>query len=128
MQTVRSARRAGMLSRSAMEAARTVSMLSLRHVRMIRTAISPRLAMSTRRTATRLTRLADAQHGLAIFGERAVAEQYLGYRATHPGAHRIHQFHHLDDGNDRLLIDLRPYFHERRGPGLRGTIERAEQW
>src|ERR1700722_6809949 len=123
MQTVRSARRAGMLSRSAMEAARTVSMLSLRQVRMIRTAISPRLAMSTRRMTNGSARLAHTQKRLAVFSERPISNQYLGHRATDTGTHRVHQLHHFDDGDNRLLHDLRPHLHERRRTGLRRSVE-----
>lgn len=48
MQTTRSANLAGRLLRSADEAATTVSMLAFWHASMILSAISPRLAISTR--------------------------------------------------------------------------------
>src|ERR1700686_5706209 len=104
MHTVRSASRAGRLSRSAAEAARTVSMCSSRHVRMIRTAISPRLAISTRRMGTRSARPAHAHKCLAIFRECPVGDQNLSYGTAHSGTHGVHKLHDLDDGNDRLLL------------------------
>ena len=76
MQTVRSASRAGSESRSASEAASTVSIPRLRQVRMIRTAISPRLAMRMRRMATVSLR-AYAQQRLAVFDQRAVRREDL---------------------------------------------------
>ena len=52
MQIVRLASRAGRLSRSASETARTVSIPNAWHARIIRTAISPRLAIKTREIVT----------------------------------------------------------------------------
>src|SRR4051812_40970908 len=127
MQIVRSASFAGMLSRSAVEAARTVSMLSLRQVRMMRTAISPRLAIRMRRSANWLTCFAHAQECFAVLGERAVGDQYFAHRAANAGTHRIHQLHDFDDGHDCSLFHLRPDFHERRRAWLGSTIERAQQ-
>src|SRR4051794_21986449 len=99
MHTVRSASFAGTLSRSAAEAASTVSMLSFLHVRMIRTAISPRFAMSTRRNAKGLACLAHAQECFAVFGERAIGDKDFRHRAADAGAHRVHELHDLDDGD-----------------------------
>ncbi len=69
-------------SRSASEAASTVSMPSRRQVRMMRAAISPRLAIRMRRMAHASARLADAHQRLAVFDERAVLRQDLDYRAA----------------------------------------------
>src|ERR1700744_3890263 len=112
MQTVRSARRAGRLSRSAAEAARTVSIWSLRHVRMMRTAISPRLAMTIRRMGTRLACLAHTQERLAVFREGTVGDQDFGYGTADTGTYRVHQFHYFDDGDDRVDFHVSADFDE----------------
>src|ERR1700761_6537358 len=122
MQTVRSASFAGMLSRSASEAARTVSILSFRQVRMIRTAISPRLAMRMRPRAKRLTRFAHAQQCLAVLGECAVGDENFSHRAADAGTYRIHQLHDLDDGHNSFLLNLRPDFHVRRCAWLGSSV------
>ena len=126
MHTVRSARRAGNASRSASDAASTVSMPRLRQVRMMRTAISPRLAIRMRRILMPGPR-ADPQQHLPVFHQRAVARQDLGDRAAHAGAHRVHELHHLDDADDGVLLHDRAHLDKGRGPGLGRAIERAQQ-
>src|SRR5580658_8632058 len=101
MHTVRSASRAGTLSRSAAEVARIVSMSRVRHVRIIRAAISPRFAMNSRRIAKRSARSAHAHKRLTVLRELPVGEQNLGYGTADAGTHGVHQLHHFDDGDDR---------------------------
>src|SRR6185295_9566376 len=117
------------------EAASTVSMLSFLHVRMIRTAISPRFAMSTRRSAPaarrlrasakRLTCLAHAQERFAVFGERAIGDENFGHGAADAGAHCIHEFHDFDDGDDCVFFYLLADLNERRRAWLGRAIEGA---
>ena len=95
---------------------------------MIRAAISPRFAIrhAADGQMASLT-CARARVACAVFGERSVGDQDFGHRAAHAGAHRVHQLHHFDDGDDRFLFDLSPDLHERRRAGLWGAIERAQQ-
>src|SRR5690348_12824195 len=107
MQTTRSASFAGTLSRSAAEVASTVSIPSLRQVRMMRAAISPRLAIRIRRIAIAQPSLADAQQGLAVLDEGSVSGKDLGDLTANAGPYRVHQLHDFDDGDDRVLLDRR---------------------
>src|SRR4051794_33823111 len=106
MQTARSASRAASPSRSAVEVTTTVSMPSARQARMIRTAISPRLATSTRRTGVRagdgavtglvIVRTDPEQH-LVVLDHLGVAGADLDDLARRRCDDRVHQLHDLDD-------------------------------
>src|SRR5687768_7073457 len=71
MQTARSASRTASESRSASEYTWTVSMPASRQLRLMRTAISPRLAMRTRRIGLPISRLLVPTFELEINDLRA---------------------------------------------------------
>src|SRR5580658_362839 len=127
MQSVRSASLAGKASRSASEATSTVSIPSRRQVLMIRTAISPRLAISTRRICTGLTRPDDAQQWLAVLNQSAVPRQDFADAAAGAGPNGVHELHHFDDADDGRLLYLRADFHEGGSAGFGRAIKRAEE-
>src|SRR5688572_15485187 len=99
MQTTRSASWAPRLWRSASETASTVSMPSSKQALIRRTAISPRLAMRTRRS------LSIARSGLRVHDDdrlpelhgRAVLDGNLGDDAVDRRDDVVHELHDLDD-------------------------------
>ena len=129
MHTVRSASRAGsaVAIGLAMRPARS-RCPALRQVRMIRTAISPRLAISMRRMATALSRSCErAAASRRIRPARRRAARISATVPRHAGAHGVHQLHHLDDADDGVLLDLRADFDEGRRAGLGRAVEGAQQ-
>src|ERR1700733_3381555 len=126
MHTVRSASAAGTLSRSASETASTVSMCNARQVRMMRAAISPRLAIRMRRIAKGSIRLDDAQEDFAVLHERPVGGQNFRNRTASLGTYRIHELHDLNDAHDRILLDHIARRHIRWFPRLRRSIKGTE--
>src|SRR3954464_11633855 len=127
----RSASRAASPSRSAVEVTTTVSMPSARQARTIRTAISPRLATSTRRTGVRagagggavtglvIVRTDPEQH-LVVLDHLGVAGADLDDLARRRCDDRVHQLHDLDDRQLLVALDGLPDGHERRLGGGRG--------
>jgi hypothetical protein len=113
-----------MLSRSAADTDSTVCSPSLRQVRMMRTAISPRLAMKTLRMAR--ARRGDADQRLTELHEGAVAREDLAHAAPQASAHGVHQLHHLDDADHGVGLDRRAHLDERRRTGLGRAVEGAE--
>src|ERR1700734_3551545 len=105
MQMARSASRAGSPSRSAVETATTVSRPSCWQARMTRTAISPRLAIRTRRSvlavsgpgAVVIAGLAtggpDHEQHLVVLDELGVGGAELDDLAGQRSGHRVHQLH-----------------------------------
>src|SRR5258707_9782242 len=127
MQTDSSASRTGREAASAVEWAMTVRIPISRHARMIRSAISPRLAMRilwniSRGSAQRVYQ----EEWLAELDGLAVLDHDLGDAPRHLGLDLVHQLHRLDDADDLPLLDHVALGHERRGIGLGGTIERAD--
>src|SRR5215203_6413902 len=131
MHTARSASRAASPPRSAVDVTTTASMPSARQARTTRTAISPRLAMRTRRTGVRpgaraaLARLCTA--GLAIVRtdpeQHLLVLDHLGVLRAHRDDlagdrrdDRVHQLHDLDDRQLLVRPDGLPDPHERRLP------------
>ena len=74
-------------------------MCNARQVRMIRAAISPRLAISMRRIAKRSIRLDDAQEDFAVLDECPVAAAMTEQVLSLP----VHQ--HLGDDDLALIVD-----------------------
>src|ERR1700733_3520369 len=100
MQITRSASCAPRLSRSASETASTASMRSSKQARMMRTAISPRFATSTR-SGTAIGGSAfgiDDAEQLAVLDRLAVGRQDRLDGAIHRRDDMIHELHDLDDG------------------------------
>src|SRR5882672_12118782 len=127
MQTDSSASRTGRESASAVEWAITVRIPISRHARMIRSAISPRLAMRilwniSRGSAQRV----HQEEWLAELDGLAVLDHDLGDAPRHLGLDLVHQLHRLDDADDLPLLDHVALGHERRGVALGGPIERAD--
>src|SRR3954469_21334131 len=103
MHSVRVTSRDGNESRSASEAANTVSMPRRAQVRAMRAAISPRLAMSTRRKSA--LPCIHGQQDLAVLPQRAIAPADLAHHARDARAHRVHELHDLDDADDAVGFD-----------------------
>src|SRR5271166_6322916 len=98
MTTTRSASRAAMLSRSAADAASTVSMPRPRAARMILSAISPRLATRMRLSAmARPSGRLDQKQRLIVFDEFRILDQHFPYSARDAGQDGGEEFHHLDE-------------------------------
>src|SRR6478609_9251693 len=106
MHTARVASRAPSDPRSASLTHSTVSIPSRSHVRITRTAISPRLAMRMRLMVTSSVRPHEHQH-FAVLDHLAVDREHLDHLAAHSGARRVHQLHHLDDADHAVLLDPR---------------------
>ncbi len=128
MQTARSAMRAGIEFRSASDTASTVSIPSPRQVRMIRAAISPRLAMSRRWIGTRQEVVRTRASVWPYSTSSPSAARISLTLPAHSGAHRIHELHDLDDADDGVFFDRAARLDEGWRAGFRGAIEGAEQW
>src|SRR5690242_3210963 len=152
MHTARFASRAAMLSRSASETAATVSMARLWQARIIRTAISPRLAIKTRLTdmrapepkkkgedtfaarksnsspiqKKRVLRFNDEQR-LTEFDELAVLRNDFHDGSAHGGPHAVKHFHDFDQTDRGIFRDLLANFDERRRAGLRCDVEGSQE-
>ena len=100
MTTVRSASWAPRLPRSASETASTDSIPSSKQARTIRTAISPRLAISTRRSrpmpAVSSLRIDDDDR-LPELDRPPVLHEDRRHHTVDRRSHMVHQLHHLDD-------------------------------
>src|SRR4026209_929810 len=126
MQTDSSARRTGSESASAVEWAITVRIPISRHVRITRSAISPRLAMRilwniSRGSAERLhreQRLPELD-GLAVLGHD------LDDATADLGLYLVHQVHGFDDAEDLAFLDHVALLDEGRRVGLGRAIEGA---
>src|SRR5688572_7127359 len=112
MHTARVAIRAPSEPRSASLTQSTVSIPSFSHVRITRTAISPRLAMRMRLIVTSSVRPHEHQH-FAVLDHLAVDREHLDHLAGDPGARRVHQLHHLDDAHHGIRLDPRADLDER---------------
>src|SRR4051812_43051500 len=102
--------RTGRDAASASDAIATVSIPRSLHARITRKAISPRLAMSTRRMARRDMvetsggGLDDDQRLIEVH-RLAIVDQDLAHRSAHASGDRVHQLHDLDDAYDGVLLD-----------------------
>src|SRR3546814_12090449 len=96
MQTDSSARRTCMASASAVECTATVRIPISLQARWMRSAISPRLAISTLSNMG-LTALFDDQQNLTELDRLLVLDQDAADAAALVGGNRIHRLHRLDD-------------------------------
>src|SRR5882757_5089385 len=124
--TTRSASRAARLSRSAAEAASTDSMPSARATRVIRTASSPRFAISTRVWAVGSDIRLDVEQWLVEFNELGIGDEQLANGADHAGAYCREKLHDLDETYLGILGDGLADRDKRGCAGLRRVVERAE--
>ena len=119
MQTDSSARRTGRESASAVEWAITVRIPISRQARMIRSAISPRLAIRI---------LWNISRGVSAGGSTRnsgwpnstgwpFSTTTLAMRPADLGLDLVHQLHRLDDAEDLALLDHVALGDERRGVG-----------
>src|ERR1700732_2077015 len=102
MHTTRSASRAPSVSRSAAEAASTVSMPKARHALITRTAISPRFATRTRAS---MSGRIDHEERIIIFDHLAVLGADPHDAAVDPGLHGGEELHDLDETDRRVRFD-----------------------
>src|SRR5437868_13308028 len=95
-------------------------MFSSLQARIMRTAISPRLATKTfsnmgkingdPRLATWRSKRPHLEHGLAELHWFCVINQNLGNNALHLGLDFVHHFHRFDKAHDSVRSNFRAYF------------------
>src|SRR5262245_20102573 len=115
MQIDSSASLTGSESASAVECATTARIPISRHVRRMRRAISPRLAIRilwNMPAAGSPARLEEEQ-GLAILHGLAVLDQHAGHDPGRLGLDLVHQLHRLDDAEHLAFLDGVALAHER---------------
>src|SRR5690606_34980957 len=96
MQTLSSASLTCMASESAVECTATVAMPISRQARWMRSAISPRFAIST---LSNKTGLFDQHQDFAVLHRRAVLDQDLRHHAVARARDLVEGLHRLDDGD-----------------------------
>src|SRR5581483_6411893 len=94
-----------------------------RQARRIRSAISPRLAITT--FSSMMRRLLDHEERLAELDRVAVAGHDGGDLAGLVSLDLVHHLHRLDDAQDLADLDLIPDLDERFRAGGGGSIEGA---
>src|SRR5688572_30414021 len=115
MQTLSSAKRTWRAFLSADEWTETVRMPSSRHARMIRSAISPRLAM--RPLLNMELPRGQLEQRLAVLHRLRILLQDRDHGAVGVGLDLVHELHRLDDARRLLLLHLLADLHERGGLG-----------
>src|SRR5690242_12131447 len=125
MQTTRSASWAPRLSRSASDTASTASISSSKQARMMRTAISPRLATSRRRSGIGS---ADHDQRLAVLDRLAVLGHDRLDLAGHGCDDVVHQLHHFDNRQGVALVHGLADLDERWGARRGRSPEEADAW
>src|SRR5690554_1126366 len=123
MQTVSSAIARCMSSRSAVECTATVFNPSSLQVRMMRSAISPRLAMSTFCIAASGSGSGDAEQGLIEFDRLAVVDQDSLDDTALVGFDVVHHLHGFNDAQHVAGLDGLADFNEGRGLGGWRAVE-----
>src|SRR5882757_6652679 len=116
MQTTWSASWAPRLPRSASETARIDSIPSSKQALTIRTAISPRLAIRTRRSGTggSLALGVDDDDRLSEFHRRTVLDQDRGDNSINRRGHMVHELHDLNNRDRVSRRDSPAHLHKRR--------------
>src|SRR5215510_7796777 len=105
----------------------TVRMPSSRQAEMIRSAISPRLAMRIfLNIAARLGREADREELLAVLDGLPVARVDRDDLALDVGLDLVHELHRLDDAEDLPLADPGADLGERLRLGRRRSVEGSD--
>src|SRR3974390_16245 len=120
MQTLSSARRTCIASASAVEWTATVAMPISLQARLMRSAISPRLAM---RIFSNMS--ADDDEGLSELDGLRILDADVAYRSGARRDNGIHRFHRFDDQKRVAFLDRVADFHEGRLTGLRRHVTRA---
>src|SRR5690606_1123190 len=123
MQTVSSAMARCMSSRSAVECTATVFNPSSLQARMMRSAISPRLAMSTFCIAASGSGSGDAEHGLIEFHWLTIVDQDGLNDASLVGLDMVHHLHRFDDAQYIAGLNGLADLNERRGLRRWRTVE-----
>src|SRR6185503_9440523 len=111
MQTSSSAKRTWSEFSSASEYTATVLMFSSRQAWMMRSAISPRLAI--RIFLNMASGRLDREQALAVLHGLPVLDVRLYELSLGVGGDLVHEFHRLDDAEHLSLLDLLPNLHER---------------
>src|SRR5262245_44936424 len=98
-------------SASAVECTATEARPISRQARITRSAISPRLAISTflnigRSLSSCRSRRGDLEQCLAVLDRGAILDEDRHDRAGDVGLDLVHQLHRLDDAQHLTLIDL----------------------
>src|ERR1051325_6150499 len=127
MQTDSPAMRTGREDASAVEGAITVRIPMSRQARMMRSAISPRLAMRilwniSPGSAKRL----HQEERLPELDRLAVLHHHLDDAARHLGLDLVHQLHRLDDAEHLAFLHYVTLDDERGSVGLRRAVEGAD--
>src|SRR5580658_331530 len=122
MQTVSSASSTCLVLKSAVECTATVLMPSSRHARSMRSAISPRLAMTTFSNIA----LFDYEQGLTEFDRLTVRRENGRDLAFLVGFDLIHHLHGLDDAENLAALDVAADLDEILGAGTGGGIISAD--
>src|SRR5690606_30741832 len=112
MQTDSSAMATCLRLRSTVECTATVLMPRAWQARRIRSAISPRLAMTIFSSMGRSS--ADDEHGLVELDRLAVLDQDRAHRARDLGLDGVEHLHRLDDAQRVAGLDLLADLHEGR--------------
>src|SRR6266581_187277 len=122
MHTVSSASSTCLVLKSAVECTATVLIPSSRQARRIRSAISPRLAMTT---FSSMATLFDYEQRLAELNRVSVARHDGGDAARFVGLDLVHHLHGFDDAQDLshfdLVADLDERFRTGRGCAVKGA-------
>src|SRR5439155_12138259 len=112
MQTVSSASRTCMASESAVECTATVLMPISWHARWMRSAISPRLAISSFWIFMGTAALADDHERLIELDRLAVRDKDLLDHSALGRGDRVHHLHRLDDQQGVASLHRVPHLHE----------------
>src|SRR5687768_10224589 len=123
MQTSSSANRTWSEFSSASEYTATVLMPSSRQAQMIRSAISPRLAM---RIFLNMSGGLDGEQPFAVLNRLAVLHVRADDLAVVLRSNLVHQLHRFDDAEHLVLLHPLPDFHEGGGARFRGPVERSD--
>src|SRR4051812_15031434 len=127
MHTASSAKRTCSAPASTAEWTATERMPSMRHARMTRMAISPRLAMRIFENKARSLRLLHLEELLPELHRLAVLGQALDDGAGAVGLDLVHQLHRLDDAERLPLADGAPHLDEGRRVGRGRAVEGADE-
>src|SRR5690606_3477391 len=115
--------------RSTVECTATVRMPRAWHARRMRSAISPRLAITTLSSWLRTAMpaaSADHEQRLVALHRLAALDQDLEHGAGDVGLDRVEQLHRLDDGKGVAGLDRLADGHERRLVRCRRGVEGAD--
>src|SRR5713101_7250068 len=127
MQTVSSASRTCIAAASAVECTATVLIPISWQARWMRSAISPRLAISTFSNIAGFDRRSlDPHQRGAVFDRIGILDEDLSHPASARRADLVHHLHRLDDQQRLALADRIADAHERRRAGLSREVGDAD--